>query len=229
MMENIYKIIDVLNNENIIICARTILAIICGGVIGLERGRSNQPAGMRTYMLVCLGSALIMLTSEYMYIHFNAGDPARLGAQVINGIGFLGAGSIIISGKTKVKGLTTAAGLWVSACIGIAIGIGFYLGGIISTVFVYMIMTKFRKLEDRLISNHTCIKIYIEFKEFAVIPAVKEAVDAIGLELADLQITSNKDNCNAIIEMKESRQKKSDDIITYLEHVEGIEKIRYVT
>lgn len=229
MMENIYKIIDVLNNENIIICARTILAIICGGVIGLERGRSNQPAGMRTYMLVCLGSALIMLTSEYMYIHFNAGDPARLGAQVINGIGFLGAGSIIISGKTKVKGLTTAAGLWVSACIGIAIGIGFYLGGIISTVFVYMIMTKFRKLEDRFISNHTCIKIYIEFKEFAVIPAVKEAVDAIGLELADLQITSNKDNCNAIIEIKESRQKKLDDIVTYLEHVEGIEEIRYVT
>lgn len=179
MMENIYKIIAVLNNENVIICTRTILAIICGGVIGLERGRSNQPAGMRTYMLVCLGSALVMLISEYMYIHFDTGDPARLGVQVINGIGF-------------------------------------YLGGIISTIAVYMIMSKFRKLEDKFAWDNTGFKIYVEFKELAVIPAFKEAVEAFGLEMADLQINSNedKDYCNAVIEIKKSRHKKLDDIIT---------------
>lgn len=139
-MEYINTINAISNNENIIICARIILAIICGGLIGIERGRSNQPAGMRTYMLVCLGSTLVMLTSEYIYTNFHTGDPARLGAQVISGIGFLGAGSIIISGKTKVKGLTTAAGLWVSACIGIAIGIGFYSGGIAAMLYSSLLL-----------------------------------------------------------------------------------------
>lgn len=77
-------------------------------------------------MLVCMGAAAVMLTGQYMFEEFQSGDPSRLGAQVISGIGFLGAGSIIISGKKRVKGLTTAAGLWVAGCIGLSIGIGFY-------------------------------------------------------------------------------------------------------
>ena len=86
------------------VTVRIVLAVICGGIIGAERGRAHQPAGMRTYMLVCLGSTIIMSTGQYMYDTFSAGDPARLGAQVISGIGSLGAGSIKISGKTKVRG-----------------------------------------------------------------------------------------------------------------------------
>ena len=93
------------------VAARIGLSVICGGVLGIERGRANQSAGMRTYILVCLGAALVMLTGQYMFDKFSTGDPARLGAQVISGIGFLGAGSIIVEGKTKVRGLTTAAGL----------------------------------------------------------------------------------------------------------------------
>ena len=92
---------------------RIIISVICGGVLGIERGKANQSAGMRTYILVSLGATLVMLTGHYMYDKFSTGDPARLGAQVISGIGFLGAGSIIVEGKTKVRGLTTtAAGLW---------------------------------------------------------------------------------------------------------------------
>jgi putative Mg2+ transporter-C (MgtC) family protein len=229
-MNIINAISFILKNENVIICARIIAAIICGGVIGIERGRSNQPAGMRTYMLVCLGSTLVMLTAEYMYIHFHTGDPARLGAQVISGIGFLGAGSIIISGKTKVRGLTTAAGLWVSACIGIAIGIGFYSGGIFTTIAVYMIISKFRRLEDKFTHNDTWFKIYVELKALTVIPAFKVAVEAYGLEIGDIQINNNqqKDFCNAIIAIKNSPHKKSDDIIDYLEHIDGIEEIKYI-
>lgn len=93
---------------------RIALSVLCGGVLGLERGRANQSAGMRTYILVCLGATVVMLTGQYMFEKFSTGDPARLGAQVISGIGFLGAGSIIVEGKTKVRGLTTAAG-WPSA------------------------------------------------------------------------------------------------------------------
>ena len=89
---------------------RLSLSILCGGILGIERGKANRSAGMRTYSLVCMSAALVMLTGEYMYEAFGTGDPARLGAQVVSGIGFLGAGSIIIEGNTKIRGLTTAAG-----------------------------------------------------------------------------------------------------------------------
>ena len=122
MPEWIIQINDILTRLNLISTAfRILLAMVCGGVIGLEREKANQAAGMRTYMLVCMGASVAMLTGQYMYETFQAGDPARLGAQVISGIGFLGAGSIIIAGGKRVKGLTTAAGLWVAGCIGLAI------------------------------------------------------------------------------------------------------------
>lgn len=230
IMDFINTLNTILKNENFIVCARIILAILCGGVIGLERGRSNQPAGMRTYMLVCLGATLVMLTAKYIYIHFHTGDPSRLGAQVISGIGFLGAGSIIISGKTKVRGLTTAAGLWVSACIGIAIGIGFYSGGILTTVAVYFIMSKFRKLEDKLTHNGTWFKFYVEFNEIAGILVFKNAIEGFGLELSDIQINSSlqKDFCSAVVTIKNCQNKKSVNIFDYLKSIEGIGEIKSV-
>ena len=100
------------------------LALICGGVLGIERGRKKRPAGFRTYMLVCLGATLVMMTNEHICHAYGTGDMARMGAQVVNGIGFLGAGTIITTGHNRVKGLTTAAGLWAAACIGLAIGSG---------------------------------------------------------------------------------------------------------
>ena len=105
---------------------RILLAIVIGGLIGLERGLKNRPAGLRTYMLVCVGSCLIMLTNQYIYQCTGAGDPMRLGAQVVSGIGFLGAGTIVVTRHNQIKGLTTAAGLWASAGVGLALGIGFY-------------------------------------------------------------------------------------------------------
>ena len=96
---------------------RLALALLLGGILGIERGRKRRPAGLRTYMIVCMASALVMLTGEYIVEKYGTGDPARLGAQVISGIGFLGAGTIIITSR-QVKGLTTAAGLWGAACMG---------------------------------------------------------------------------------------------------------------
>ena len=144
-MQTAMMVVNTLKELNIIsISFRIVLAVICGGVIGAERGRAHQPAGMRTYMLVCLGSTLVMSTGQYMYNTFEAGDPARLGAQVISGIGFLGAGSYYFR-KTRVRGLTTAAGLWTAASIGLALGIGFYSAGILATAAVYMIMTRLKR------------------------------------------------------------------------------------
>lgn len=112
------------NTASIIL--RLTLATICAGIIGLERGRKKRPAGLRTHILVCIGATLIMITGQYMrdILHIQD-DVSRMGAQVISGIGFLGAGTIIVVGRNEVKGLTTAAGLWACACMGLAIGIGF--------------------------------------------------------------------------------------------------------
>ena len=101
---------------------RIVLAILIGGLIGFERELKNRPAGLRTYMVVCLGACMVMLTNQYVTQVFGSGDPVRMGAQVISGVGFLGVGTIVIRNQSQVKGLTTAAGLWTTACIGLAIG-----------------------------------------------------------------------------------------------------------
>lgn len=146
---------------------RLAVACVLGGIIGYEREHVHRPAGFRTHILVCVGSALVMVTSEFIYFQYSAKvnvDPARLGAQVISGIGFLGAGTIIKEG-VNVKGLTTAASLWAVSCIGIAIGIGFYSGAIIATFIIILTLVVIKKTQGRITSAknirlvvHTVIK-----------------------------------------------------------------------
>ena len=108
---------------------RLACAFICGGIIGIERSYKRRPAGFRTHILICIGAAITTLTSQYLYLNMHYfTDMARLGAQVVAGIGFIGAGTIIVTKRQNVKGLTTAAGLWTSAIIGLAFGGGFYEG-----------------------------------------------------------------------------------------------------
>jgi len=141
---------------------RLIAACLLGGIIGYEREHIHRPAGLRTHILVCVGSALVMITSEYIYYQFSSHvnvDPARLGAQVISGIGFLGAGTIIKEG-ISVKGLTTAASLWAVSCVGIAVGIGFYSGALISTLMIFLTLVVIKKTQ-RNISSQKSIRLYI--------------------------------------------------------------------
>ena len=150
------------------IALKLVLCVICGGIIGLERGAKGQAAGFRTHILVCMGASVAMMTGQYIYEYFDTNaDPARLGAQVISGIGFLGAGSIIVEGKTKVRGLTTAAGLWTAACIGLAIGIGFYFGGVLATGVVYVVISKFKTISDHFTHNDMILRLYVEFDELS--------------------------------------------------------------
>lgn len=122
--------------SSLYIFVRLIIAAVLGGIIGMEREKLNRPAGVRTHMIVCLGSCLIMLLGEYMHRIDSTIDITRLGAQVVSGIGFLGAGAILKDGFS-VRGLTTAATLWAVACVGLAIGGGFYSAGILTTIIVY--------------------------------------------------------------------------------------------
>ena len=136
------KIIDFIQDFSCLsVFIRLFIATISGAAIGWERGAHGKSAGIRTFSLVCLGASLVMVINEYLLIRFGSGDPARLGAQVISGVGFLGVGTIIVTGRNHVKGLTTAATLWATACIGIAIGSGYVFGGMMAMVMILFIMT----------------------------------------------------------------------------------------
>ncbi|HOS19260.1 MAG TPA: MgtC/SapB family protein, partial [Clostridia bacterium] len=144
------------------ILLRLMLAVVCGGVLGLERTRKRRPAGLRTYMLVCIGATVSMMTAQFMSQTFG-GDPGRLPAQVISGIGFLGAGTIMVTRYYKVKGLTTAAGLWVAACMGLAIGIGFYFGAVVTCFVLIFVMIFADKFENRYTKRLHKLHLYIIF------------------------------------------------------------------
>lgn len=150
-----------LNDHSILL--RLILSIIAGGIIGYGREKARGAAGFRTHILVCMGSALVMLISQFIFENFPNADVERLGAQVISGIGFLGAGTIIVTGKNHVKGLTTAAGLWISACIGLAIGIGFYFASISAVILSIIVIQILKIIDDYANTNTRYMDYYIEF------------------------------------------------------------------
>lgn len=148
------------------ILVRLLLAWVIGFAIGIDRERRNRSAGIRTHVLVCIGAALVMMTGQFVFLHFPDanGDVARLGAQVISGIGFLGAGTILVTKKLHVRGLTTAAGLWACACTGLAIGIGFIEGTIIAVVLIVVTLRLVTVFEKRLHRNTHNFDLYVEFK-----------------------------------------------------------------
>lgn len=144
------------------ILIKLLLATVLGALIGFERESKKRPAGLRTNILVCLGAALVQIINTDIFIKYKGManiDPARFGAQVISGIGFLGAGTIMREGVT-VKGLTTAASLWVVACIGIAIGNGSYAAAILTSIFAYLTLTMLKEVEDRVNKK----KLYFEIE-----------------------------------------------------------------
>ena len=127
-------------------------AVILGGLVGIERAGTNHDAGLRTHILVCLGAAGVMVMSESMHISYG-GDIGRIGAQVVSGIGFLGAGCILVNGN-RIKGLTTAAGLWTTACVGLAIGMGYYFISVTMVILVLLAMLLLRPIGSRLNKRH---------------------------------------------------------------------------
>lgn len=172
------------------VAIRSILSIVLGGLIGLERGMKNRPAGFRTYMLVCLGACIVMMTNQYTCQVFLTGDPTRMAAQVISGIGFLGAGTIIVTRRSQIKGLTTAAGLWASAAMGVAIGIGFYEGALLGALLIYIILSLLHELDNRLRKRSRLIEAYIELKENIPLGCFIRYMRTNHIETSNLQLES---------------------------------------
>ncbi len=177
---------------------RLALALILGGILGIERGRKRRPAGLRTYMIVCMASALVMLTGEYLVQKYGTGDPARLGAQVIRGIGFLGAGTIIITSR-QVKGLTTAAGLWAAACMGLAIGAGFYAGAVICGTFLLLVMAAMSRLDAYLLLRSRQINFFAEFKSMEALGRFMRFLRDEGYKLYNIEINRNRELASDLI------------------------------
>jgi len=200
--------------------------MICGGIIGLERSRKNRPAGFRTYMIVCLSSALVMMTNQYIYNNFSGSDPARLGAQVISGIGFLGAGTIMITSRNQIKGLTSAAGLWASACLGLAIGVGFYTGAVIVALIVFIIITFFKKIDYMLTLNNRIINIYTSFKSIEQLDKFIIFCNLSDFKVRNIEITKDtiphEISVIAIITLEAKERINHVDVIQRLNSFEGL-------
>ncbi len=172
---------------------RIFVAIVVGGLIGLDRGLKNRPAGLRTYMVVCLGACLVMLTNQYVCQVYDAGDPVRMGAQVVSGIGFLGAGTIIVTRRNQIKGLTTAAGLWTAAGVGLAIGVGFYEAAIAGALAIVIVMTLLHRIDNRMHRNAKVLEVYIELsKEYSLGDFLRETRGR-GIEIRDIQREQDSD------------------------------------
>lgn len=187
-MEYIVKALDSVREVTpLSVAIRIIAAVIVGGLLGLERGMKNRPAGMRTYMMVCMGACIIMLTNQYVYQAFETGDPTRLAAQVVSGIGFLGAGTIIVTRRNQIKGLTTAAGLWSSAGVGLALGVGFYEAALLGGFAIFFVMTMLQRMDHRVHRKTKSVEVYIEVDDTLTLGQLMQALRERELEMQDIQ------------------------------------------
>ena len=166
---------------------RLVLAMLFGGTIGFERGIRQRAAGLRTHMLLCVGSASTMLCSQFLYASYGVGDPARLSAQVISGIGFLGAGTIIVTKRNEIKGLTTAATLWTTACMGLAVGVGFYECALIMYILLIIILVFVSVLDKKYLKIPTSTALYLEVRKEAGLGDAIEYIHDVGWHIREVK------------------------------------------
>lgn len=208
---------------------RFLLATGCSAIIGYERSKNRHEAGLRTHVVVCIGASSVMLLSQYLSVNFNSNaDPARLGAQVISGIGFLGAGTIVITGHhrgQRVKGLTTAAGLWASACMGLVIGSGFYEAAIFMCIFLVCVMVGLNRLEEKYLKDSTIMRLYIEYTAEMPFSTVHAILRRSGWYLSHFEyLCGNYGHINsAIIDVQRSgKNTDSNALIDALRSTNGV-------
>lgn len=209
---------------------RLLVALLIGGMTGIERERSHQFAGFRTHILVAVGSCISSITSILLFTEFSYKyniDPARLSAQVLSGIGFLGAGAILKT-SNGIRGLTTAAGIWTTACIGIAVGFGYYELSILAWLFVmttlYILKYIDRKLFKRKLTTFT-VKAYSS----AIVPKIFEVLEENSIIVKNMNITECEDNKRNInFTILHDRRIVLNELIKELDDVKNIISIDYL-
>ena len=166
---------------------RLLMTVFFGGIIGWERGRKGRAAGFRTHVLVCLGAALVMMTNIYLTETWLGTDASRMGASVVSGIGFLGAGTIMVTGKRQIKGLTTAASLWACACIGMAVGCGFYVPAVAGFVLVVAVNSVMSKFEGRVRGKSKQVAVYVELEDVKTIRRIMRFARENDIDVHDME------------------------------------------
>ena len=174
------------------IVVRILISLAFGAILGLDRGLKSRPAGLRTYILVCVGSCIVMMTNQYVFQVFDTGDPVRMAAQVVSGIGFLGAGTIIVTRRNQIRGLTTAAGLWASACVGLAIGIGLYEIALVGGLAVVIVLTSLGHWDFFIRRRARDVDVYIELPVSFSFAVFLEKLRQQGLGISNLQFTGGE-------------------------------------
>ncbi len=237
--------IDYLRQFNMAsVLLRLTLAVVCGGLIGVNREHKRRPAGFRTYMMVCMGAALSMILGQYedTMLHTllsgafgTVGQPTdvtRFGAQVINGIGFLGTGTILITEQREVKGLTTAAGLWACACMGLAIGIGFYEAAIAACVLILFVNSALHRMDNYVVSKSKVVEIYVEFGTVEDISGFIGKMRATDIRVSEIEITKNTNSADssvaAVMLLRSNVKRDHAEILAIASDVKGVKFVEYI-
>ncbi len=201
---------------------RLVVAAVFGGIIGFERSENNHAAGLRTHILLCLGAAAIMVVSECMVLKFGIEQEIlRMGAQIISGVGFLGAGSIIIDGgNNKIRGITTAAGLWTTACLGIVVGCGYYLIAATMVVIMLVTMLGLRSFAEKIKGKSLAYKIKVVAHDINVRKVIKTLSDRrISIKSINVDIMGDMDVCLAEINVPNEEVQEGElyDLLSYIQ------------
>ena len=222
-----------LSELEVLTAFKLLLATVFGGLIGLEREIKGRPAGMKTFSLVCIGSTLVMITNEYISVNLSlTGDSARMAAQVISGIGFLGAGTIMVTRQNQIRGLTTAAALWVTAALGIAIGTGFYFGAFAGIVVINVTSFIYRFVDRKIVEFSPNMKIYIEGVDEEFMLRLLDYFKSNNIKILSVHrrpetIWYKEDSC-AMIEMDFGKRQAHQAVLAELRELEGLRYIEEI-
>ena len=205
---------------------RLLMAYICGLVIGMERSFKNRSAGMRTHILVCIGAAIASMAGEFMYLNLKLPvDISRIGSQVVSGLGFIGAGTIVVTHARSVKGLTTAAGLWATGIAGLAIGAGFYEGGLYATILILITETLFFSFSKN-IRRSPEFDIVVHYHQKASLDEVMRYCKDHRLSIANLRVKGESDGENAAytahITLRQRTNTNRDLLLSHIRGVDGV-------
>ena len=226
-----------------VVSLRLVLAVIFGGMVGYTRERNNKPAGFRTHILVCFGAAIISMVQDQLRLNIMElaranveiasvvkTDLGRLGAQVVSGIGFLGAGSIMKEKGETVGGMTTAAGIWATGCVGLGIGWGFYNIAVAAIIFMLLIMVSFKKFESKLVRKARLIKFEVKFlDEEGYANGLLEAYEVFrqkSIRITQIDKVQEEDTVYFTVSMK--GRNNISDVIVSLSSVKNVEYVRDV-
>ena len=203
---------------------RLFFAFLSGGILGLERSTKGISAGFRTHIIVCMASCAIMLTNLYSFFTFQAGDPMRMPAQVISGVGFLGAGSILVTRQHRIKGVTTAAGLWAAACLGLCIGAGEYAISATVLVLECLTMSFFRIVDKSLVVKLKNIRFFAEFESVSALSSFLRFLQEKDMTVTDLEFLDSKtgNSVAAVISVHLKERTSPGTLIAELRQAEGV-------